>query len=586
MNLLKKNSESDFNNKVILIRPFYLDLFCVIVLFCVNPVTFFINLSPGVFPPDFFSYAAMGRDLFHKGLLYIPSWEHVDSCLILPPLYPFLIAVGSIFTSEAFALAEIISSISMLLFSFLSFIYLRYAANRLIALVSAVLIQVNYFYFLIGMMPLTESIFVLTIGLSLLLAFLLFRDSDKKQKSLSILLGISCCLVFFSRQVGGFIFVFIALLFFIRFFTVSVKSRKVLFYNFLFYVCGLLLLMVPYTSILYLQTGHHPLKQRFKKHEYVVKVSDPQILKLKRQETKLPEQLKEIIESQPDAGYNKVYAKRRLMRKLLPDSSEMYGYISAAGNLSKGAEKNESFSLKKIRSYFNRFYKNFLHLKDVLGAFTAVLLIISYALLFAVKGEGEKFKRYILPSFILAYLLVISWFTDRIARYAYILFPFCIMFISIEMYNCFKLLKRILKKELFGFMFLAVLFPLILVSTPRYFTELPLNKKVAGTDKEYGRFKKIVKGVPVFSMFAFESYLIGSPYRFLPNDSLEKVAAYGKKTGVRWILIFHSRSSVNELKYYTNLNWYTDRMLENNHPGVVKLRHFSEDGSMALFEIL
>ena len=221
-----------------------------------------------------------------------------------------------------------------------------------------------------------------------------------------------------------------------------------------------------------------------------------------------------------------------------------------------------------------------------LGTFTAILFIISYVLLFVVKGGEKSLKRYILPSFILLYLIVISWFTSNIARYTYILFPFSIMFISVEVFIFSRRLKEILKKEQAGFLFLAVIFSLILISTPRYFTELSLNKKITGLGKEYSQFENIVKGEPVFTMFAFESYLIGSPYRFLPNDSIEKVAAYGKKTGVRWILIFHSRSSANDLKFYTNLDWYTDRQLENNHSGVVKLRHFTEDGSMALFEIL
>jgi hypothetical protein len=84
----------------------------------------------------------------------------------------------------------------------------------------------------------------------------------------------------------------------------------------------------------------------------------------------------------------------------------------------------------------------------------------------------------------------------------------------------------------------------------------------------------------------YESYIIGSPYRILPNDSLEKVAAYGKKTGVRWILLFHSASSISELQMCGNLKWYTNRALGKTYPDLVKFRLGREDGSLMLYEIL
>ena len=105
-----------------------------------------------------------------------------------------------------------------------------------------------------------------------------------------------------------------------------------------------------------------------------------------------------------------------------------------------------------------------------------------------------------------------------------------------------------------------------------------------GAPSEIGRFWYLFD--KIFMNLGYESYIIGSPYRILPNDSLEKVAAYGKKTGVRWILLFHNASSISELQMCDNLKWYTNRSLEKTYPDLVKFRLGREDGSLMLYEIL
>ena len=161
------------------------------------------------------------------------------------------------------------------------------------------------------------------------------------------------------------------------------------------------------------------------------------------------------------------------------------------------------------------------------------------------------------------------------------------MHISIEGYRCSGRLKEIKKGKLSVLMPFTVLFILIILSTPKFFTDLKLNPKFVGMDNKYGYdFKQIVKGEPVFSLSSYEAYLIGSPYMMLPNDSLEKVVAYGKKTGVRWIILFYDRSLFSELLFYDKLDWYKDRSLEKEYPGLVKFRLGREDGTLTLYEIL
>jgi len=571
------------------VKSCYRDILCIVLIIGLNPITYFFPLSPGIFPPDIFAYAAMAKDLFQKGLLYLPSWGHIDNGLILPPLYPFLIACGRIFSNETLNIAEYISNLSMIIFAIPTFLYIRKMASRLVAVVAMVIIQINYRFFLIGMKPLPESLFLLMIALTLWLMLLFFPEPSRKQRLLSFVLGISCSFVFLSRQIGLIIFVFVGILFIIQYKIISGNNRRELLKNYLFTGYGAMALLIPYTLALYLQTSQHPLTQGFRKNEYVIKVDDPELLDSIAREKDLSEELLELIESQPDKDYGIIYAERRRMRKLLPDASEMYAYALSANNSKTDKRINAILAnFNNPGAYFVRLYKNILHIKSAVGWVATILFFLFCFLSIAFKKDKNRdLSRFLLPSFVIFYLLILSLLTDKISRYTYILFPFFVIYISIESYGYLKQIRAIFKTKLAGHFFLVFLFSLILLTTPAFFTGLNIGPKYKGLENEYGYdFKKIVKGEPVFSLFAFEAYIIGSPYRILPNDSLEKVAVYGKKTGVRWILLFHGQSSASELKLYNNLDWFSNRLLESTYPDLVKFRLGTTDGAMALYEIL
>ena len=98
--------------------------------------------------------------------------------------------------------------------------------------------------------------------------------------------------------------------------------------------------------------------------------------------------------------------------------------------------------------------------------------------------------------------------------------------------------------------------------------------------------RDIVKGEPVFSLDPFSSYLARGLYRVLPNDSLEKVAAYGNLTGVRWLLVTWTWHTRRELHYYDRAQWYDSPSLERAYSHLVKLRCETPDGGAVLYEIL
>jgi len=109
------------------------DMLCLGLVVLTNPVLYFFNHSPYYVPPDSVAYATLGRRFFSDFLFYLPSWGHVDSGLILPPLYPLLIALGAPFTENLLNLAEWISSASLLLAGIPLYLLVRRRAGRVVA---------------------------------------------------------------------------------------------------------------------------------------------------------------------------------------------------------------------------------------------------------------------------------------------------------------------------------------------------------------------------------------------------------------------------------------------------------------------
>jgi len=570
------------------IRPLYLDLFCLSVIIALNPISYFITFSPDVFTADTIAYATMAKELFTKGLLYIPSWGHIDTGLILPPLYPFLIASGRIFSPETLNVAEYVSSICALMSSVIIFLYLKKMTNRIIAIITTVLIQINYYYFLIGMRPLSEATFLLTLSLALYLMLLILNNLEGKRRLTAFLTGLVCCLVFLARQIGIIVSVFAVVIFFIQWLNISGEERKILYKNIRFVLLGWLLLFVPYATILYCQTGQNPFTQGFRENKYMITVKDPEILSQIENKRTLPWELVKQIESAPDGDYGLIYAERRRMRKLLLDASEMYAYIDTDKEEDSGYLDKVLSNIRDWKYYFTKFYNNIAHLRLSLSNITMILFFFACLSSLLIKNYRIRFSaRVLLPFFIIFYVIIISFLTDKIDRYIYILFPFCLMHISIELYICINALIGFLRSKGPSSLILStIILSVILLTTPGFFTGLKILPKMEGMEYRYQYFKGYLNGDPVFSLFSYYSFIAGGTFRILPNDSLEKVVQYGEKTGVRWLLIVRTPSTANELRLYSNAQWYFERYLEKCYPDLVKFRVGTSDGVMALYEIL
>jgi hypothetical protein len=140
---------------------------------------------------------------------------------------------------------------------------------------------------------------------------------ERDRLALGIGLGLGCALVLLTRKAGVFavgacfVWIVLAPLWERRFAFRSVARSTALV------LAGFLVLFGPYSALLYAQTGQHPLQHRFRMGEYVVGTDDPAVIA----------EIARINEANVGADYLTIYRSRRLMRKLLPDGSEMYGAL-------------------------------------------------------------------------------------------------------------------------------------------------------------------------------------------------------------------------------------------------------------------
>jgi hypothetical protein len=59
-------------------------------------------------------------------------------------------------------------------------------------------------------------------------------------------------------------------------------------------------------------------------------------------------------------------------------------------------------------------------------------------------------------------------------------------------------------------------------------------------------------GDPAFGLLPISTYLVGVTLRTLPNDCLEKVVIYARRTGVKWFVVDRTAVTVKERVFYSN----------------------------------
>ena len=550
-------------------RAGYLEILFILLLLVINPITLQINSTLPFSFRDTDTYIAFAMNLFNDGRLYLPSWGHVDTGMILPPLYPFLLSLGNILVDDPVRVARWISSACMIFSLVPIYFYLISTSNILTAVATVTLIAINSEYVFYGLASLTEPLFLFLLCSALYLARKIIDEGNAKLPI--FLLGILTALVFMARQVGIVLFIFIIAWMLLRAFANKEIASRAVAQRIVIFVLGWLVIFSPYAVVLYHQTGQTPFKQSFRTFNYSVETNDPEIIsKIQR------------IRGTPEYGYDAMYIKRRYLHELLPDSSEMLAYVTVGGkhnnNLADEAASPVTMLINSALEparYLKKIYNNLSYLEDTVGVFFLAVFILSCITPLAIRyRETDNLSRMFLPLFMVSYLMVISMVGDNVARYIQIIFPLGFMQAGVETYLALKmLLSNSRLKDATPIIIPALLIWSVFV-IPKYFFDVGTvpERQYQNTDLvQLSDFRKNVKaGDPIFSLFANQAIYSGGTFRIMPNDSLEKVVKYGKRTGVRWILVSKAYGSINESYYNIHAKWYRDPSLMTKSPRLLR----------------
>jgi len=526
---------------------------------------------------DCIAYIVFSQLLFSDFALHLPAWIHVDRGMILPPLFPSLIGLASALASDvdgdAILVAKRVSAICLSLASVPLFFLLSSRSNRAVAILAIGSLNLSLHYLDMGHTGLTEASFVLVVAATLLV---LQRTSETLSWHLGILLGVSCALAFLTRQVG-----LIALPFCLGWLVLAGWAREATLRRscgaLLAVSLGFLAVFGSYAGLLYAQTGQHPLQQKFRWHRYAVSSEDPNVLsKIER------------IQALPVGKYNALYAKRRLMFQLTPDGAEMYSFLlgeggTQAGNVAESTSSAEALS-RIAQDAIPNLKGNLLHLEKRAGPFTFwIFVLATLSVCVLPTRKWSVWRQRLVLAFVWSYLIVLSLLGDLVARYVDVLLPFVVIAIAIEAFRVVD--------EFTGKSHVATLTTIAVVGvgaflTPRIdFSDAPESREARWPKATFrGSLEPHAR---VMTMHPLDSYLMGGTWMLLPNDSLEQIVEYGRKTGTHWLLVARYYPRVKNERYYTKATWYRYRDLETRYPDLVQRCHLDEavDYRMDLYRI-
>ncbi len=539
------------------------------VLFLLNPVVWFFNSRISGALPDTVGYLVLADTIFQKGKLFVAHWGHIDSGLILPPVYPALISLGNFISADSLMNAQFISHLLILLSTVPLFCFLANHTTRNVAFFSVLGIQLNYYYSFFGFAALTEATFIFTLSTGFWLLSKALSDSKRRWL---FLLGCFTCLVFLTRQIGGVFLLLSCLLFLLPFLKKGRGKRKAMRDLFAI-LTGFFIIMAPYSLVLYEQTGQLPFTQGFRLMEYAVS------------EDAAPAQKVSLKGFENQTSYYKTWVKRRIERQLIPDASEMYSYLTS-GQKDSFADSALS-TVTNVEKLTRNTANNLNFLKAATGLPLLLLFILTPISIRWVKTRDVPVNiRLILPGFILLYCTAVTLLSGSVGRYLYVLFPFIYTSVLMESYFTFRFLREKLTAGFRPEIMSILLCVLIIFSTPKYFTSLDFRNhadEYSALIKECG--KHINSDDPVFSTHQNNVYLLGGNYRVLPNDSLERISIYAEKTGVKWLFFVGTEADQYELYHYYFSDWRNQpSSLHETYPEHVSLQCAHPEKSIYLYK--
>jgi hypothetical protein len=545
------------------------DLACLAILVAANPIL--LSFGAGVLhvdSPDAIAYATLGKEMVTNAALYIASWGHVDVGLILPPVFPLLIGLGSFFSDDLLRLASWISSASLILAAIPFALLIRESTGRIIAVVAALLIPIGSM-FLYAFAPLTEALFVLLIALALVGLCRAIKSGETRS---TVATGLLCGLAFLTRPVGLFLLAFVLIWVAA---TAAVERRergRSIARQLAAVLAGFLLVSGPWAIALFSQTGQHPLERTFRMGTYSVSSEDPVVRG----------EIRQIREASEKGDYGSIYRGRRSMRKLLPDATEMYLRLAPSSSDSdverSGVEKTLHKIVTQPFAVFGRLLGNTRSLQQISGIWLFTLFVITTLTPLLTRRKGPPWpRRTLLSAWVWFYILSISLITDLISRYVVVVLPFLLLHVAMELHALASMVPVLRVPWRRTVLCAALLIP---AANPSLIPIIRASVRNAYTVAPgfYAPLREhIQEGDAVFAPGPLDAFLLGAGFRILPDDTLEKVAAYARHTGVKWLVVSRSWHNGRQIELYDH-QWYAQIHRMNfkrtfpdaEHPPIVK----------------
>lgn len=564
------------------LKPGHADLLLLVALFLLNPIIHGFRY-PSNLTPDVVSYLTLAQDILSSGKLFVASSGHVDTGLIIPPLYPFLIGIAGFISDHAIRNAEWISAACMLLVTIPMFLLVRRGANHYLAAATVLLFQLNAYSAYFASSILTEALFLLILISAIYLATRLMETDAPKNTSL-LALGILAGLLFLTRQIGMAFLVFLLLWLAAGALSRQHARRRSAARMMALVLAGWASVVGSYAAALYVQTGVSPFRQTFRMQQYVVHSSDaPVIGEIHR------------IKNMEESSYVDVYAKRRLSWKLLPDASEMLANVvipddarmAHAGNNDDGLAQTMLRRLGSPGEWLLDFFRNAWHLRVPLGIPIFILMLASFITPFILPDAVRRqTTRLAIPAFLCIYALIVSVFSAIVSRYLIVLYPLALIQIALELAVVHRWWSQRSPTARLPDAVVALILAALLVLVPKKFYEAPRrppdNLNLASWAALNSR---VSPGDPVFALLPVYPYLAGGRYRILPNDSLEKTVHYARLTGVRWMLVPRHPDRFPEIRFHTNAGWLLEPERLHERTDLLKFC-CAQDDEHLLFEIV
>jgi hypothetical protein len=524
------------------------DLACLAILLAANPVFWFFDA--GIlhsFSPDAIAYVTLGREMVTDASLYIASWGHIDQGLILPPLYPLLIGLGSFFCDDLLRVASWISSLALILAGIPFALLIRDVTGRVVAVFVALLIPCGPL-FGHAFTPLTEALFVLLTALALLV---LGRSTESGETRSTVAAGLLCGLAFLARPVGLFLLAFALMWVAITASAARGERSRSIARQVAAVLAGFLLISGPWAIGLFSQTGQHPLQRTFRMGIYSVSSDDPEVL----------EDIRRIQESVQE-DYESLYRSRRMMRKLIPDATEMYSHLAVSSSSPDADRSGLEEILHKIATQpfgvFERLLGNTRSLQKISGSWLFTLFIITSLTPLLIRRRGAPWqRRLMLSAWVWFYILAVSSITDLVWRYVVVALPFMLLHIAMEVCALASMVAILRVPWRRIVLCVALMMPPLSALSFRT-APAKFDHAYSVDPASYAPLREFIReGDVVFTLRPEDAHLLGAGYRTLPDDSLDRVATYAEHTGVKWLIVARRRNNRQQIKLYDH-QWYSE----------------------------